>query len=168
MFKGSFVDVKAPNSDGWYFLGSSPQGMAFAKRGSAAGESLSASVMTFDLQPSDTPEDFVRLVKEAIQKDTNNPSQRFAPIESRSDYSTERSYPCVRHYVLVNDKDAQTSPTTKEPLLLEIQGLYCRHPVRTNTGFAAIYSYRGRSRYPDLATEAHDFIQGVQVPSGKP
>jgi len=52
-------------------------------------------------------------------------------------------------------------------LLLETYSLYCRHPVRTNTGFAAIYSYRGRSRYPNLDKEAEDFIQGIQVPSAK-
>lgn len=166
MFRGSYIDVKAPSSDGWIYLGSSPQGMAFAKQGLPPGESLTATVMMFDLQPTQTPEDLVRLVKEGIEKDTN--SQRFASIESKTDYTAQRTYPCVRHHALANDKEAVTSPTTKEPLLLEIQGLYCRHPIRTDTGFAAIYSYRGRSRYPALGAEAQDFIEGVQVPSGKP
>jgi hypothetical protein len=90
--------------------------------------------------------------------------QRFDTIRAASEYSAERSYPCVRFLASLVDKFARTSPSTTEPLPFEVRALYCRHPVRTGTGFSAVYSYRGRSAYPSLAEEARDYIDGVQVP----
>jgi hypothetical protein len=162
LYKGDYVNVRAPNSEGWVLADSSIKGMAFAKRGLAAGETMGAQLLMFDLPPSETPEQFLSLIREGMEKDTDR--NRFDVLQSVSEYTADRPYPCVRHRGSFNDKQAVTSPTTKERLLLEAHGLYCRHPVRTNTGFAAIYSYRGRSAYPRLAEEARDFIQGVQVP----
>jgi hypothetical protein len=162
LYKGEYINVTAPNSAGWMLVDSSSKGMAFAKRGLAAGETLGAQLLMFELQPSETPEQFLSLIRAGMEKDTDR--KRFDVLQSVSEYTTERPYPCVRHRGSFNDKEAVTSPTTKERLLLEAHGLYCRHPVRSNTGFAAIYSYRGRSSYPRLAEEAQDFIRGVQVP----
>jgi hypothetical protein len=166
LFQGGYIDAKAPNSEGWHLVESSMRGMSFAKQGLAAGENLSAQILMFELRPSETPEQFVDLIKDGIQKDTD--PKRFNAIESSTNYTNERRYPCVRHSALLDDKEARTSPITKEQLLLETHSLYCRHPVRTNSGFAAIYSYRGRSKYPGLNNEAEDFIQGIQVPSSTP
>ncbi|MDO8596875.1 MAG: hypothetical protein Q7R45_09650, partial [Sulfuricaulis sp.] len=65
---------------------------------------------------------------------------------------------------VVEDKQAQTSPSSREKLLLQSKSLYCRHPVRQETGFSIMYSHRGRALYPNLNSEAKDFIDGVQVP----
>jgi hypothetical protein len=74
----------------------------------------------------------------------------------------------VRYHGLFNDKQVQTSATTSEPLLLEMYSLYCRHPVRTSSGFSANYSYRGHSRYASLESEAQSYINGIQVPPPNP
>lgn len=166
LFPGGYIVVRAPNSEGWLLEHSSPKGMGFAKHGKAAGENLGARLIMFELQLTETPEQLLALIKQAIENDTDR--TRFEVLESSSSYTSERGYPCVRHYALVNDNQARTSPTTRERLLLEMHALYCRHPVRTNTGFAAIYSHRGRSKYPDLGTEAQDFMRGIQVPWTKP
>jgi hypothetical protein len=166
LFEGPYVDVRAPNSEGWRLGESSPRGMAFAKRGEAAGESVAAQVLMLDLQPTRTPAEFEALIKEALQRDID--PKRFDELESSTAYTDERGYPCLRHRGVFRDKQAVTSPTTTEALLLQISSLYCRHPVRTTTGFAAIYSYRGRGRYAPLEREAADFIQGVQVPPAGP
>jgi hypothetical protein len=155
LFEGDYLNVKAPDAPGWSVIGSSPGGMAFAKQGRERGETTSALVSMFDLPPTDTPEAFVAAISEGIRKNTD--PKRFDIIDSSLDYTTERAYPCARHYSLVTDKQAA--------LLLEMRGLYCRHPVRTRTGFAAIYSHRGSARDPNLAQEAQAFIQGVQVPA---
>lgn len=165
LFPGGYINLRAPNSEGWRLVKSSPQGMAFGKEGIAAGENISAQLVMFGLQPTDTPEQFVDVIKKGIESDTN--PDRFETLESSVKYTNERGYPCVRHHALVTDRAAQTSPTTKEQLLLETYSLYCRHPIRTNTGFAAIYSYRGRQRFPDLERGAQDFIEGAQVPPGR-
>jgi hypothetical protein len=164
-FEGGFINVRAPNSEGWRLVDSSTRGMAFGKPGLAAGENLSAQVLMFDLRPTETADQFVQLIKEGIQKDTD--PTRFDAVDSSTVYTNEREYPCVRYHGVFNDKEARTSPTTKEQLVLETYSLYCRYPARTSSGFAAIYSYRGRSRYPALDKEAEDFIKGVQVPSAK-
>ena len=166
LYEGGYINIRAPGSDGWRLVGSSPQGMAFGKTGLAAGETRSALVSMFDLRPTQTPEEFVALIKEGIDK--NADPKRFDAIESSMTYTEERGYPCARHHGLYRDKEAVTSPTTKDALLLEMSSLYCRHPVRVTTGFASIYSYRGRSRYAPLEQEAQDFIKGVQVPPPHP
>jgi hypothetical protein len=136
--------------------------MAFAKAGLAPGETQGAQVRMFDLRATQTPDEFMELIKEGVRSDTD--PKRFDTVKSSTDYTNERAYPCVRHHGVYNDKEARTSPTSQEPLILEVFGLYCRHPVRTNSGFAAIYSYRGRTPYGPLEKEARDFIQSVQVP----
>jgi hypothetical protein len=151
LFEGDYVNVRAPNSEGWHVVGSSPGGMGFAKPGFAA------QVLMFDLRPSETPEQLVEQIREGIEKNTD--PKRFDPIESSLTHTNERIYPCVRQHALVKEKESA--------MLLEMRSLYCRHPVRTRTGFAAIYSYRGPDRYPALEREAQDFINGIQVrPAG--
>jgi hypothetical protein len=167
LFKGDYLNVKAPDSGGWHLLGSGSGGMAFAKQGLSPVESLAASVLMFPLAPAQTPEEFVEMIKQGLQKDTN--WQRFDPVaELRAEYSAERPYPCVRVHQLLVDKQAQTSPKETRVLQLEIHALYCRHPVKTETGFAALYSYRGYGSYPHFADSAREFIQGVEVPSPAP
>lgn len=158
-FSGGYISIAAPNSDGWQLVQSSGSGMAFAKRGQAANESFGAQVLMFNLAPTDTPQEFEALIKMSAAKDTD--SSRFDVQKMKFEYSNERSYPCVRYQSVVQDKAPQG---LKDTLLLQSDGLYCRHPVRQETGFAIIYSHRGESLYADAPAEAESFIQSVQVP----
>jgi len=158
-FFGGHINVTAPNSDGWQLVQSSGSGMAFAKRGQAANESFAAQVLMFSLAPTDTPQEFEALIKISAAKDTD-PS-RFDVHKMHFEYSNERSYPCVRYRSVVQDKAPQGLTGA---LLLESDGLYCRHPVRQETGFAIIYSHRGESLYANSRVEAESFILSVQVP----
>jgi hypothetical protein len=160
MFAGNYVNIRAPLSEGWELIQSSPAGMAFAKGDRSAGESFVAQVGMFDLAPTETPEEFQRLITTSAEKDTDPAC--FDVQQASVNYSTERSYPCVRYDAVAKDKAPQG---LKGPLVLELRAIYCRHPVRSETGFAAIYSQRGMSAYPNLQVEAEAFIQGVQVPS---
>lgn len=166
LFKGAYIDIRAPNSEGWRLVQSSSTGMAFAKPGQAPGESLSAQILMFELQPTETPEQFLALIRSGIEKDTD--PGRFNVIRSTSEYTAERAYSCVRYRAAIEDRAAQTSASTRETLLLESEALYCRHPIRSTTGFAAIYSHRGRNPHPGLDGEAREFMQGIQVPSSAP
>ncbi len=162
LYKGGYINVRAPNSDGWYLLSSSPAGMEFARSGAERGESFGAQVLMFPLPKTDSNEDFVALIAQGFEADTD--SARFSVIDSHFEYYAERSYPCVRVLSVVEDKQASTAPGHRERLLLQSNSLYCRHPVRQGTGFAIIYSHRGKTRYEKLSSEAADFIDGVQVP----
>lgn len=162
LFKNDYVDVRAPNSEGWRLTEWSSRKIAFVKRGDAPGEGLGATIFVFDLQPTDTPEQFATVIRRGMAEDTN--PKRHQIIELTSDYMSERGYPCLRVHGLFREKILSTS--VAEPILLETESLYCRNPAHTDTGFAAGYSHLGRNRYPALREEAQKFLRGVQVPSG--
>src|SRR5262245_52218317 len=87
LFKGGYVNVRAPKTRGWFLLDNSGTGISFAGAGLSKGESLAAQVMMFELAPAQTPEEFIILVKEGVAK--NHDAQRFDVIESRTEYSSE-------------------------------------------------------------------------------
>jgi hypothetical protein len=158
LFAGGYISIKAPSSAGWLLMQSSGSGMLFGKGGQAPRETFIAHAGMFELSPTQTPDEFEALIKVAIDKDTD--TTRFAVQQASIKYSSERNYPCVRYQSVAQDK----RPAAGGPLVLELDGLYCRHPVRQETGFSAVYSHRGPTRHANLRGEAEDFIQGVQVP----
>lgn len=158
-FGGDYINVIAPNSEGWHLIQSSGSGIAFAKLGLDAQESFGAQVAMFNLPPTKTPQEFETLIKKSVEKDTD--ASRFSVQQVSVTYSDERIYPCVKYHSAVQDNAPQG---TKGPLLLESVGLYCRHPIRPETGFAITYSHRGAKLYADLRVEAENFIASIQVP----
>ena len=162
LYKGDYINIHSPDSDGWQLIQSSPGGMAFAKGGANPGESFGAQLLMFSLAPTKTNDEFVSLIKQGYKSDTDK--ERFKSIESEFKYSEKRSYPCVEVTNVVEDNNAQTSPTQREVLLLQAKALYCRHPVRQDTGFSISYSHRGKSLYSNLDAEGKGFIDGAQVP----
>ncbi len=162
LYEGSYINVRVPSSDGWHLLNSSSSGMEFARRGNEPNESFGAQVLMFPLAQTQSKDAFVSLIKKGFEADTD--SERFSVIESEFKFTEQRSYPCVRVTSVVQDKQAQTSRTGRETLLLQAKSLYCRHPKRQDTGFSIIFSHRGKSLYSNLNDEAQGFIDGVQVP----
>lgn len=162
LYKGGYINVRVPNSDGWNLVSSSSAGMEFTRSGTEQGESFGAQVLMFPLPETKSEEEFVALIKRSFEADTD--SARFSIVKSDFKYSGERSYPCVRVSSVVEDKQAKTSPNRSAKLLLQSRSLYCRHPVRQGTGFVIIYSHRGKTQNENLTLEAKDFISGVQVP----
>lgn len=158
-FAGGYINVKAPASEGWLLTQSSGGGMAFGKEGPSKAESFIAGVSMFGLPATNTPAEFEELIRVGVRKDT--PPERYDVQRESLKYTDERGYPCVRYQSLSKDKNPRGSDT---PLLLALDGLYCRHPKRQDTGFAAIYSFRGKAEHSGLRSEAESFIQGVQVP----
>jgi hypothetical protein len=136
--------------------------MEFARSGAGQVESFGAQVLTFSLPKTQSEEEFVTLIKRSLEADTE--STRFSDEKLDFKYSGERSYPCVRVSSVVVDKQAKTTRSHREKLLLQSCSLYCRHPVRQDTGFAIIYSHRGETQYGNLSNEASEFFSGVQVP----
>jgi hypothetical protein len=159
LYAGGYINIKAPSSEGWLLVRSSAGGMEFGRRGPAPNENFGAQVLMFGLPPTKSTEEFEALVKSGVEKDTD--PNRFDVQLATYKYSNERNYPCVRYHSLVQDKAPKG---LKGPLLLESDALYCRHPVRQETGFAVIYHHRGEERYANLHSEAQAFIDGVEVP----
>ncbi len=159
LFTGGYLDVRAPGSDGWQLVESSASGMVFGKRGAAAEESFIAQVAMFGLPATTTPDEFEAFVKAAAAKDTD--PRRFDVQDAAFTSSSDRGYPCVRYESVATDKAPRGA---SRPLILEVRGMYCRHPSRTDTGFAALYSHRGPGRHAAFRAEADAFIEGVEVP----
>ena len=162
LYTGSHINIRAPNSHGWHRIESNPAVMAFARNGTEPGESYVAFVAVSPLEETADSDEFVELVKKKTEEGTD--SARFETIELDFEYSEERGYPCVIVKIVARDKKARTSLLRQEVLLLQDKSLYCRHPMRQETGFAITYSYRGKTVYSNLNDEANDFINGVQVP----
>ena len=156
------ISVRSPATANWVVADRTAQNVSFAKQGRSAGETLAAQLLIFDLPPTETAEQFQKLIEGFIANSWN--PQRFDLIRMTSEYSTERKYPCVLNRSNFYDKQAKVSPTATEKLLFEIEALYCRHPLRPTAAFAAVYSHRGRSPYPGLAEEAAAYRKGVDAP----
>jgi len=87
---------------------------------------------------------------------------RYELLEQSIKYSTERPYPCVRYQAVSKDKRAKGAG---EPQFLELDGLYCRHPMDSSAGAVIMYSHSGLTRYAALRAEAEAFIQNAALPA---
>lgn len=166
LYKGNYINVKAPSSDGWLLLESSPAGIVFGRDSNTSHESFVALILMFDLPLTNSPKEFENLIIQVAGRDLE--TDRFTTKDFSHKYSETRGYPCVDIHNVSTDRKAQTSTNNTAILTLENKYLYCRHPVRTNTGFAIGYSHRGETLHPNFMNEALDFIKGVQVPDSQP
>jgi hypothetical protein len=162
MFRGEMLDIRAPNSEGWSLVDSTPGGWSFAREGAGSRESYVASVLAFPLTETKSSEEFVELIKTGIEKDTS--PDRFAVTGATLEYTDVRGYPCVKYQATTEDKKAKSSLLKRAPQKLQVYSLYCRHPKRSTLGFAIIFSHRGSDLDPNLAQLGEDFVSGVQVP----
>ena len=153
------MSVKAPSTGKWMLQRRSDTAITFA--GGEIGNTFVAEVLMFRLAPAATPEAFVALVKEAAARD-GDPKypDRYEQLEQSVKYSSERPYPCVRYQAVTKDNRAKG---TREPQLLEMDGLYCRHPSEPTAGAAIMYSHRGLARHATIGDEAERFITGAQL-----
>ena len=161
VFGGDYISIHPPPSPGWVKIQESQSGIAFAKRDETHAGSFIANVAVFGLESTETPEQLEALIREAARKDAEIDPIRFEVEHETVTYTDERSYPCVRYRSITKDNDP-AGP--EKPLILELDAIYCRHPVQPESGFGVIYSYRGTKRHSGLRTEAESFIQGVQIP----
>jgi hypothetical protein len=153
------MSVKAPSTGKWMLQRRSDTAITFA--GGVIGKTFVAEVSMFRLAPAATPEEFEALVRDGAARD-GDPKypDRYERLEQSVAYSSERPYPCVRYRAVTRDNRAKG---TKEPQILEMDGLYCRHPSEPTAGVAIMYSHRGLTRHATLRDEAERFIQGAHL-----
>lgn len=166
LFEGSYINITAPKTEGWYLIESSSAGMSFARGGNAPNESFAAGITMFPMPTTNSPEEFEAFVVQGASQDAE--TARFSTKELTHQYSEARGYPCVKIHNVSEDREAEVGAGKTAVLLLENEHLYCRHPVRTDTGFAISFSHRGSKLYPTFFSEAQSFIEGVQVPAEEP
>ncbi len=153
------MDVRAPATEGWVLVSSSPQALAFVRRSEALARSEVATVSVFALPETLDREGFVAWVRAAVQAEL--PATRFRVLDSGEGYSEQRGHACVEHRSLSQDLQARGLPAGAEPPALQQLALYCRHPGRAGSGFAVAYSTRGPGVDDTLAERARNFIDGV-------
>ena len=159
-FPGELLNIRAPNSEGWQLMQSSPEGWIFAKEGATSNSSYVASILTFEISTDASADDFVNEVKRLL----GDVPDRFNVLESAFEPTTERGYPCVKYSTVTEDKKAKVSMFRREVQFLQLHALYCRHPQRPTFGFGAIYSHRGKELDGNVPLRAEEFIGGIVVP----
>jgi hypothetical protein len=164
-FAGRYFSAKAPATGTWHLQRRSEGAITFA--GGEVGNTFVAEVSMFRLAPAATPDEFEALIKRSsdpdVDVDPNHPD-RYQLVERTIKYSSERSYPCVRYRGATWDTRAKG---TTAPQLLEMDGLYCRHPAEPRAGAAIVFSHRGLTRHATLRDEAERFIRGVELVATK-
>jgi hypothetical protein len=159
LFTGPYMSVKAPSTGKWMLQRRSDTAITFG--GGEIGNTFLAEVSMFRLAPAATPAEFEALIKKGAARDVDpNYPDRYERLEESVAYSSERPYPCVRYRAVTKDNRAKG---TKEPQLLEMDGLYCRHPSEPTAAAAIMYSHRGLARHATLRDEAERFIQGANL-----
>jgi hypothetical protein len=160
-FSNPTLQVHAPTTEGWVGIAQTGDRIAFGKSGAQRDESYVATVILFHIPEFTDTEAFAAFIKQGIEKDS--PAERFETLESVVQYSTERTYPCVRHHGTTIDKKSRASGLLRKPLRLEVISLYCQHPYQPNLGFMASFSRRGGAQDPDFAGDAEKFINAIQA-----
>jgi hypothetical protein len=160
LFSNPTLQVNAPASTGWSGITQTVDKIAFGKTGVTADESFVAAVFLFHIPEFANSDAFTEYVREGVVKDS--PSDRFDAVELSVQYSSERSYPCVRYHGISIDKKAQIV-FFKKKLRIENIALYCQHPDKPGLGFAVSYSHRGGNGDDNIDEEAESFIDSVQV-----
>ncbi len=158
-YKGSYIDIHSPNQDGWIELEKSQSKILFGKKGKEYNESYVAGVWFFPLKPTKNSKEFFLLIKKEMLKIGNK--NRFTVVEFNSKLSEKRKYPCVAVKSLLKDNNAKML-RENEFLLMHEKALYCRDPKKEKAAFMIKYSFRGKSKYPNLDLEADSFINGVK------
>ena len=157
-----YMSVKRPTGE-WKLYASSDDAVTFTRGGD--GDSYVASIMLFGMGPANTPEEYEALIRKGAANDVDPKDPgRYELLEQSIKYSNERPYPCVRYKAASMDKGAHG---TVGPQVLELAGLYCRHPMDASVGAAIMYSHRGTTRHADLGAEAQTFIENAVLPGPK-
>jgi hypothetical protein len=161
LFSNPVLQVHAPASTGWSEITETADKIAFGKNGLIGGETFAAAVFLFHIPAFASSDAFTEYVREGVVKDSS--ADRFDAVELSVQYSSERSYPCVRYHGTSIDKKARIAPFFTKKLRIENIALYCQHPDKPGLGFAVSYSHRGGSDDTNIDEEAESFIDSVQV-----
>jgi hypothetical protein len=158
-FQWQQLEVRAPVSPGWVLVSASKQALAFMRRSDELARSEVATVSVFKLPDALDGDGFRAWVDQAVK--TELPATRFRAIEAAAEPGERRGHECVVHRSVSHDLGARAQPVAGTPPLLQQLALYCRHPDRAGTGFAAAFSTRGPALDPTLPTRAREFIEGI-------
>lgn len=158
-FRWQQLELRAPASEGWVLISRNGQSLIFMRRSEELARSEVATVSVFKMPDGLDDAGFAAWVNSVVQNEL--PSSRFRPVEATSGPVEERSYSCVLHQTLSHDLKARRMPEQNDAPLLHQHALYCRHPERADTGFAAAFSTRGPGLDDTLPARARSFIEGV-------
>lgn len=151
-----YLSVTPPTAGGgWRQVSQSKTDVTYG-RGDKNG-SFVAMVKLFRMPPAASPAEYEKLIRDLTAKDVDpQRPDRYGMLEQTVEYSAERAYPCVRYHAVSLDKAARGA---SEPQVLEMDGLYCRHPKDETLGAAILYSHRGAERAPGFGEEAEVFVR---------
>ncbi|MDH5694701.1 MAG: hypothetical protein OEZ47_16515 [Gammaproteobacteria bacterium] len=153
------ITIQPPVGEAWKVIYRGSDIMRWEKAGPWEGERYSAQVLVFAMGPVSKNE-FISKMKEFVQKDFPSPGMVLKDLEFRD--NADRQYPCLSFNSLEKEKLKKNSDPMKPRFLLG-EYLYCLHPKKEMTGFAAIYMFDGENPGAGFKATAKRFIDGIQA-----
>lgn len=154
LFEGPLLDIFSPAGDGWSLVDGG-QAMIFMREGEQRHASDIASVNSFPVAADADTATFEALVREEIRKGVEGDRYQSLPGSSLTVVQHGTAH-CLRYAQAVIDRAAQVGRGKTRQMVLDVHGLYCRHPANPELGIALIYSVRAPKREPEQTASAAD------------
>lgn len=151
-----------PDEKGWAISQRDTFLVSLAKRVDDTNEIVLVWGAVFKLPEFTSEEEFVRIVSDALKKDTD--SVRFRLLKHEVTPGAGKGTTCARSHELVEDSQALTEAGNRVYMLREMVALTCAHPKDKRIGVRVMYSHRyytGR-RDPQLLEKASAVLNSVE------
>lgn len=151
-----------PNEEGWVISQRDHLLLSLAKRGDRTNEVIIIFGAPFKLKEFQSNEDFVRLVKEGQEKDTD--PLRFTVVKNDITSYAGMGTTCTRSHNLLEDHQALTDSGNRVDMIREMLSFTCAHPQDKRIGITVTYShryYKGQ-RDPQLLQRATRVLDSVE------
>jgi hypothetical protein len=135
-----FFTIPAPEGTGWIIPSRTPASINFAREGSHRDETYGVYVQLVEIPTLNSKEEFLEFVK--TDRGRFHDSKRFSIIQDNTTYYEGKEDYCISYYSIAEDKEAKKRSTSKDPMLLEMAGYFCRLPQNKNIGIFFDYSQR--------------------------
>ena len=144
---------------GWFVVKRSPYRLVLARHGTLIDESFAVVVGLFKLPQFEGNRSFVKYIKTGQR--TTTKSDRFRRLKVRAKIHQTEKARCVYYHTRVEDHAAKRRSNKTGPMILEIVGYTCQHPVDPRVGINISISkrYYPGSQDKKLMNKARKLLQ---------
>lgn len=151
-----------PNEEGWEVSQRDRVLLALGKHGSNRNEIAIIWGALFKLQPFKSDDEFVRLVRESREKDSD--PRRFRVVKRDVTSYPGKGTTCAYSHEVLEDNPALTESGNRVDMIREMFGLTCAHTTNKQIGVTVNYSqrYYTGQRDPQLQHRATSVLTSVE------
>ncbi len=150
------------NEKGWLIAGRNAYQLAIGKRGENPDETFAIQAIPFRLSAFKTNEEFVSMVREGQENDTERP--RFKIVKHEVTAYPMSGTDCAKSHMVTEDRAAVKRTNRSGDMILEVLTLTCAHPKDKSYGISIIFSqrYYPGQRDPALIEKAASVLTSVE------